>query len=403
MLSKNQTYQFFASLGPACGALGVQLVAFAVTARGLGASAFGAYSVILATCAICGELVGVGSADLLVRAVARDPSRLGRYFGNMIGMIALTFAPMTAIAYCVVQSQHAETISPWLILIAIVGEIGVVRISTSVELIMVAHHHVLRASTVRFFTPVARLVAALVYFHMSSRLDGWAIAVFIQSALISTVLLVITIVLYGRPRAALLTDELGQGLAFAVPQLSRAIQSNFDRVALASFVTPGALGAYSAGSRVLQLGLFPLQVMTRILYPHFFIEGAKGVAAARSFALGKLPLMTGVGTAAMVAVAAAGELAPMILGKSYAASNHTALVLSLALPLMAIQYLAGDVLSGSGHQRLRATVHFVMALVSSMILAAGAALAGVQGVLIAFVASQGLVALVMWGVVLRAE
>jgi O-antigen/teichoic acid export membrane protein len=113
--------------------------------------------------------------------------------------------------------------------------------------------------------------------------------------------------------------------------------------------------------------------------------------------------MTGVGTAAMVAVAAAGELAPMILGKSYAASNHTALVLSLALPLMAIQYLAGDVLSGSGHQRLRATVHFVMALVSSMILAAGAALAGVQGVLIAFVASQGLVALVMWGVVLRAE
>ncbi len=82
--------RFGGALGPTVLALGLQFIAFAVTARGLGVVQFGEYAAIQCVAAICVEMVGLGGADLLVRAVARQPKDFSRYFGNMLNLVWIT-------------------------------------------------------------------------------------------------------------------------------------------------------------------------------------------------------------------------------------------------------------------------------------------------------------------------
>lgn len=396
-LPPSTVWRFAGALGPTAAALGVQFIAFALTARGLGASQFGQYAAIQGIAAICCELVGLGGADLLVRAVARDRTAFQAYFGNMLALIGWTLVPVIAVAFAATMIEGGNAIlAPVFILAGLTAEILVSRISSSIELVMVAHGHVVRASLVRVAAPLARLTAALLYFHGHHALAGWIMAVLAQALVVTGGCLAFAIASYGRPARGVLIGEWKTGSAFMINQFSRAAQSNLDRVVLSFFAAPAMLGVYSAGARVLQLGLFPLQIMTRILYPQFFVHGEKGLVETRRFGLRNLPLMLGTGIGAAVLVAGAGLFAPLVLGAEFARTSHTTMLLSLSLPLIALQYLAADILTGAGFQQLRATIYAIMALGFGLVLAAGAHFGGTNGMIAAYLVAHGLLALVLW-------
>ena len=388
--------RFLSVLGPTAVALGVQFIAFAVTARGLGVVSFGEYAAILGLASIGVELVGLGGADLLVRAVSRDATRFSPFFGNMLLLIALTLVPVVLLGLYVAIFQAQSTLPPMLILMALAAEITIGRISSSVELAMVAHSQPFRASCVRMTTAVARLALAFGYFWLASSLSGWVIAVLVQSLLLSAIYLVVVTQLYGRPVMTLQTKELKSGVAFGVNQTARAMQGNIDRVILARFADPAVLGAYAAGARMLLIGLFPLQVVTRILYPQFFRHGENGIAATRRFAIRSLPAMLGTGILASIAVAGVGYFVPAVLGKDFAGASRSSMLLGLSLPLIALQYLAADTLTGAGLQHIRAVVYGVAAVGFGLLLALGARLGGVNGLIAAYLASHALLAITLW-------
>ncbi len=404
-MSSVRLRQFAFSLGPTSAGLGIQFVTFAITAKGLGVAGFGTYSAILGVCAISVEAIGLGGADLLVRATARDRGRFSRYFGNMLVLIGLTTVPVIAFSDYLVKDQLGIGLDGWHLLMALCGETMVARISTSIELTMVAHREVFRASLIRFATPSVRLAAAILYFSIMGRhaLPGWIEIVLVQSLLMSAMALAVAMVLYGWPKPTLLTGEIGGGAAFAVNQFSRATQSNLDRVILARFASAEALGLYSAGARLLQIGLFPIQVMTRILYPEFFAQGAKGIAASRRFAVSNVPAMLAVGMLAGGAVALAGSFAPFVLGKDFAGSRTTALLLSFSLPLIAMQYLAADALTGAGFQRLRATIYGMTAVLFGLILVLGARIGHSTGVIVAYLVGHTILMITLWAATVVVE
>lgn len=388
--------RFGAALGPTVLALGLQFIAFAVTARGLGVVQFGAYAAIQGVAAICVEMVGLGGADLLVRAVARQPQEFSRYFGNMLNLVWVTLIPVIAIAFLSLAWDSSLTIAWPLLLMALIAEILLGRIASSIELTMVAHGHVFRASVTRMIPPLARLVCAATFFHFAQDLSGWIEVVFAQAIALSIGLTGAAVAFYGQPVRCLLMDQWKTGATFSINQLSRAAQSNLDRVVLAQFADPAALGVYSAGSRVLQLGLFPLQIMTRILYPQFFVHGANGIAAARRYALSNLGAMVATGLFGAATVAGAGYFAPFLLGKDFAQSRHAAMLLSLSIPLIALQYLAADILTGSGFQHIRAVIYGGAAISFGLILAVGARAGGTDGMIAGYLLAHALLAAVLW-------
>ena len=88
---------------------------------------------------------------------------------------------------------------------------------------------------------------------------------------------------------------------------------------------------------------------------------------------------------------------PALLGKDFAQSTHTTMVLALALPFIALQYPPADALTGAGRQGLRAALSAAAALGFGLLLLAGAHWNGVNGVTWAFVGGHALLAAVLWG------
>ena len=391
---------FVGTMLPTMAALLLQFVTFAVTARGLGVEQFGRYTAVLALAAIGVELVGLGGADLLVRGVARERRSFARYHGHMLLLIACSLPLVVALGVWLGLVPLQMRISGWLLAAALAAEIASARMSASLELVMVAHGDAVRAGWVRLIAAASRLLLALLFFVALAQhaLDAWIGAVCLLSVVLCAACVLATRRLYGAARWQWLRGEWATGVAFSAAQLARSLQSNLDRLVLARFADEAALGTYGAASRVLQLGLFPLQVVTRILYPKFFVHGAQGLHAARRFAWRTAtPAMAVVGVLACLAVVLAAELVPALLGKDFAQSTHTTMVLALALPFIALQYPPADALTGAGRQGLRAMLSAAAALGFGLLLLAGAHWDGVNGVTWAFVGGHALLAAVLWG------
>jgi O-antigen/teichoic acid export membrane protein len=397
--AKFRLWTIVSTMVPTMGALGLQLVTFAVTARGLGVEQFGRYTALLAIVAVGVELIGMGGADLLVRAVSRDKSRFASYYGNMLLSIAITLPIAVLIGTLVATGVMRVEVDLPFIVVALFAEIGLARVSASTELVMVAHGHTARAGWVRVATVVARLTVALAFFVVLQRsaLDDWILFLTVQSVVMMLFYGWLGARMYGTPHMVLLGSEMNSGFLFCVNQGARSMQSNLDRMVLSRFADAYALGVYGAASRILQLGLFPMQVMTRIFYPKFFQHGANGITASRRYALRVAPALFGTGILSAGAVAGAALFAPHVLGHDFAGSVNVTIGLSLALPFIALQYPAADALTGAGRQGLRAAIFSLSAVGFGFVLVAGIWFKGVPGLIGAFVFAHFLLAAILWG------
>lgn len=389
---------FITTMVPTMGALGLQFVTFAITARGLGVEQFGRYTALLAVVGIGVELAGLGGADVLVRAVARNRERFRSYYGNMLLLIGLSLPVVVALGVAVIAGVMQSALSLLMIVVALAAEIAVSRMSASMELVMVAHSHTARAGWVRMTTVVVRLVLALVYFVLCDMrdLDDWIWLVLAQSMLVTVAYVILGARLYGAPAWQLLPHELGGGTLFCITQSARSMQSNLDRIVLSRYADEAVVGLYGAASRFLQLGQFPLQVVTRILYPKYFVHGANGIQASRRYAISVTPALLGVGVLSGLGVAVAALLAPRVLGSEYSGSVMLTATLAFSLPLMALQYPAADALTGAGRQGLRAIIYSLASVGFGFVLLGGVRLGGTQGLVCAFLVGHLLLALVLW-------
>ncbi len=395
-LKANAATRFLTALAPTGAALVFQFATFWVTARGLGVAQFGQYAAIIALAAILVEIAGGGSGDLLVRAVSRDPLRMPAYFGNLVVLVALTTAPIVMIGVLVALAVTGSGLSPVTIAVGLLGEVIAARVSASSEMMMIAHGHIVRASCVRVLTGMTRLTAAALFFAHGRTLDGWVWVVLAQSAVLAAALIWYLVRLYGAPRLCWLRGETGAGLAFALNQTARATQSNVDRIVLSHFASDVAVGIYAAGSRLLVIGLFPIQVMTRMLYPNFFRHGVNGIAATRRYALRCIPAMLGASLLSLLAIMIAAQALPVLLGRDFAGSRHAASLLALAMPLIGLQYLGADTLTGAGYQHIRAVISVIASGMFGLAMALGAHIAGVNGVIAAFLGSHFAFMVAMW-------
>jgi len=389
---------FVNAMIPICAALGLQFVTFAITARGLGVAQFGAYTALLALVGVAVELTGLGGGDLLVRAVSRNRASFQLYYGNMLTLLAMTLPVVVLGGVIVAIFGMQSTVTVLGVSIALFGEILVARMSASLELVMVAHEKVVQAGWIRMLTIAVRLCVAAAFFILFAQhsLNGWIVVVCVQAIIVSAAYVVLAAKLFGRPIWALQTGELSTGTSFCVSQSARAMQSNLDRMVLSRFADDAALGLYGAASRILQLGLFPIQVVMRTLSVKFYVHGAHGLKASRRYALQVAPTLVGVGVFSALCVAATALLAPLVLGRDFAAATGTTLRLACALPLIALQYPAADALSGAGLQTLRAHIYVAAAVGFGFVLVAGVRLGGINGLIYAFLLGHLLLAVVLW-------
>jgi O-antigen/teichoic acid export membrane protein len=389
---------FLHTMVPTVAALGVQLLAFAATARGLGVEQFGRYTGVLAVAAVGVELAGLGTMDILVRAVARDKSRFSRYFGHMIIMLLASW-PVIVLAGALVALWLMGLALPWpWLLAALAAEVLLGRVPANLEMMMVAHSDTVKAGWVRFVGAAARLAAAAIYFLLLDlhTLTGWITTLCITAAVVTTASFLWARLSYGPATRWFAKDEVGAGIVFCLTHVSSSVQNNLDRMLLTRFASSSDVGAYGAATRVLQLGTFPLQVATRITYPRFFAPENEGLARGRALARRLVAPMLGLGVVSALGVMAAALAIPHILGRDFDGSVQATMILAWALPFIALQTPPADALVAAGLHSVRAVIQWIASLSFGLALLIGVHLAGTTGLVLAYVFAQALLALVLW-------
>lgn len=390
-------WTFVLSLIPIFFALGVQLVSFVLMAKYLGPSAFGELTVIVSICAIAIELTGLGGGDLLIRAVARKPEVFPGYFGNAIilgaatGLIAILLS--LAAAWYLVPSL---TLSTMIILIA--SEVIVGRISGFGEQVAISHSNVVRASVYRSAAALVRLffITAAIYGLRDFSLERWTWFAAANALVISLVISLDVVRLYGGPTLWFSREELLDGSYFALNQIARASQSNLDRLFLAQVASPAVIGNYGAAARLVQIGIVPMQIITRMYYPNFFVFGEKGPAAVRSYAFRSAAPMVAVSIVSASTITAGAFLVPWLLGQGYEDSANVTMALAWTLPLIGAQYPAADALTVLSLQGLRTAIYVASVLASSSMLAIAAHFGGVGAIITAVYVTNALFAVLLW-------
>lgn len=388
---------FVFSLIPVFFALGVQLIGFVLMAKYLGPAAFGELTVIISIAAIAIELTGLGAGDLMIRAVARRPEAFCGYFGNAAVLGAAT--GLVAIALSIgVASILVPSVTLGTIVIVISSEVIVGRISAFGEQVAISHSNVVRASVYRSVAALARLffVAVAIFGMRHFSLDTWSWFACANAAAVSSVILFDVVRLYGRPTLWLAWKELLDGSYFALNQIARASQSNLDRLFLAQTASPAVIGNYGAAARLVQVGIVPMQIITRMYYPKFFVFSEKGPAAVRAYALRSAIPMLAVSILSAGAISSGAIFIPWLLGQGYADSVNATIALAWTLPLVGIQYPAADALTVLSFQGLRTAIYLTSVLCSSALLAIAAYFGGVGTIIAAVYLANAVFVVLLW-------
>lgn len=400
-LRLDAVWTFISSLVPVFFALGVQLIGFVLMAKYLGPSAFGELTVIVSISAIAIELTGLGAGDLLIRGVARRPEAFSGYFGNAIilgsatGLMAI--AVSIGIALLLIPSLAFRTI-----IVLITSEVIVGRISAFGEQVAISHHSVVRASVYRSVAALVRLVfiASGIFGLRDFSLDSWCWLAAGNALAVSLFVSCDVIRLYGRPTLWLARKELLDGSYFALNQIARASQSNVDRLFLAQTASSAVIGTYGAAARLVQVGLVPLQIITRMYYPKFFVHGEKGPAAVRAYAIRSAVPMFVVAVLSAAVISAGAFFIPNLLGQGYSDSVNTTIALAWTLPLIGLQYPAADGLTVQSLQGLRTAIYVASVLCGSSLLAIAAYFGGVSTIIAAVYLANAIFTILLWSMML---
>jgi O-antigen/teichoic acid export membrane protein len=399
LAGKPELRSFAISFAPTLAALVFQLGTFVLMGRSLGAAQFGQLAAAMALTVVVVEVVGLGSGDILVRAIVQRPERFGDYFGNSVWLGLLSLPVCVGAAYLIATQLLHIAIAPLALIVMLATDTLNARVAASVENVFVAHREVIRASFVRLFSAVSRfaLAAAVLGFGGVEQVETWIWFTAGYAIVTSALYLAMVVRRYGAPSLHIERAEFGTGVLFSVNQTARAAQGNLDRAMMAAVAQGSLIGAYAAASRVAQLALFPIQIANRLLYPRFFAHGAAGgLAATRKFAIRCAPLQLAIGLACGAGVAVAALKIPALMGEGFAETTAITLGLACALPLMAVQYPAADALTGAGRQGLRTVIFTLATVVFSAGLAAGAKFGGMWGVVAAFVGGHAAIAATLW-------
>jgi O-antigen/teichoic acid export membrane protein len=167
---------------------------------------------------------------------------------------------------------------------------------------------------------------------------------------------------------------------------------------LARLSTLEATGIYGAAYRLIDVSFVPIRSLLAAAYPRFFQEGARGVRASLAVARQLLPVATGYAVAAGLVLFLVAPLLPRILGADYQSSIEATRLLAILPLFKAVHYFAADTLTGAGYQGRRTVAQVVVAAVNIAINIPLIAHASWRGAAWASIASDGLLAVMLWTV-----
>jgi O-antigen/teichoic acid export membrane protein len=168
----------------------------------------------------------------------------------------------------------------------------------------------------------------------------------------------------GRPHvdAKIARAELGSGGSFAIGISAKGFYTDADKLFLARFGGPEAVGHYTVAFRVIQIALAPIRALSFALQARLFRAGEAGIQGSLRVTIKILGPLAIAASLLALGFYVTAPLLTVFAGPQYAGSVDVLRALCLLPLLLAAQALLADTLASSGYQRTAALTEVGAAL-----------------------------------------
>jgi len=361
-LARNTSWMF---LGQGLRLL-IQALYFAVIARGLGVSGYGAFVGVVALIGILFPFATCGSGFLIIKNVSRDPLTFPVYWGRALLTTAGASAVLFTMVLLFVRLVLPSTISLSLVILIACSDLFAMSLTTLCWQAFQAFERLHWTAAINVILSASRLTAAaiLVFGVPKPSVTQWGSFYLGSTALAALIAFTLVMTKLGAPTFNV-TDvfsEVKEGLHFSTSLSAQTIYNDIDKTMLARLGTLPATGIYGAAYRLIDVSFAPVSSLLAATYPIFFRTGVNGVSATLRYAR---PLMTrALGYASLVCVAmllGAGAI-PYFLGSEYRLTEEALRWLAVLPILKTIHFFLSDALTGAGYTGLRSAIQVGVAI-----------------------------------------
>jgi O-antigen/teichoic acid export membrane protein len=397
---------YLLSSGSLASASLAQLATFAILARALGPAEFGLFVQISAVTAIAVQICGLGASDCLLRGVSREPASYPTLLGHNLLLIGLTGIVLVFGGVVTMSSLAAfhsgPAIGVWTIALLFFSNVVLVRVILLVETVFLSlgRLHLANRSVIGFALARTAAAALACIVFGASTLSEWAVWQFCGHLLYALVGAAWLRPL-GRPRFAILREELRPGILFSSQFVGRAVRSNTDLLVIGLFAPIETVGSYGVARRIMDSSYLSIDAFNRLIYPRFARTSRNGLHLALPEAKRALGAALALGVMTFLAVFVLAPYLPLLFGRDYHDLAFFVRCLSGTIVLVGAWAVAVDLLGASGQQGARALILNGTNILGSGLIAAATWFAAPIGTFVALYIIEGSVVITAWLALLR--
>jgi O-antigen/teichoic acid export membrane protein len=348
--------------------LALQSAYFVIIARALGPEQYGAFVGATALSAILSPFSSLGSGNLLIKNVSRNPQVFREYWGNTLIVTFISGAFLTVIIGLFGRAILPVSVSPLLILVIAISDLLLARFIDIASQAFQAVHILERTAQINILLGVTRLLAALclISFFPHPNAENWAYLYLGSTGIAAISGLILVHRILGSPRVAIarIQPEILEGFYFSLGLSAQTVYNDIDKTMLARMSSLEAVGIYAAAYRLVDVAFVPVKSLLAASYTKFFQQGATGVIGSLALSKRLTPIAASYGILAGLSLYFFAPIVPYIFGKEYEDTVNALQWLCLLPLLKSMHYFAADTLTGAGFQGVRSCVQVMIAFIN---------------------------------------
>jgi O-antigen/teichoic acid export membrane protein len=349
----------------------IQALYFVEIARSLGVRNYGAFIGVVALVGIVYPFGSLGSGNLLVKNVSRDPRLFSAYWGRALALTAVFGMILFIMVLGLAKFALPPTIPRLLVALVAASDIFGLNLITQAGQAFQAFERLHWTAAMNAMMSAGRLAGAvlLVAIHSHPSAEQWGFIYFGSTAVITLLAMLLVFGKLGKPtfRWSFLRSEIREGFYFSASQTAQTIYNDIDKTMLARLSTLEATGVYGAAYRLIDVSFVPVSALLWAAYPNFFRAGARGISSSLVYAKPLLLRALGYSGVVGVVLLLSSGLVPYILGNEYAPTAEALRWLAVLPIFKALHYFLSDTLTSAGHQGTRTALQASVAIFNVLI------------------------------------
>jgi O-antigen/teichoic acid export membrane protein len=344
----------------------IQALYFAMIARCLGASGYGAFVGVVGLIGIFAPFATMGSGYLLIKNVARDPREFSRNWGRALLTTFLSSSVSFGVIALLSRFVLPLTIPFRLVMFVAAADLFGNSTTEICGHAFLAFDRLKWTSAFSVLVSASRLAAAavvVVLYHSPSALQ-WGKFYFGSTSVVTLLALLMTRVKLGHPTFDLARTpaEGGEGFCISLSKSAATIYNDIDKTMLARLGTLEATGIYGAAYRLVDVSFAPVAALLIAAYPNFIRAGTGGISATLRYAKPLIAHALSYAGLISIALFAGAGIVPWVLGGEYRSTVEALRWLAILPVLKVVHFFLSDALAGADRQGLKALIHVGVAV-----------------------------------------